>query len=61
MAFSDVGTYLATYGSPPATLRALADALFGKISPAGRLPVALPGLYELGAGMQGYDRKDLLK
>lgn len=55
MAFPDVGTYLATYGSPPPTLRALADALLGKFMPSGRLPVALPGLYELRAGMQGYD------
>lgn len=41
-------TYLATYGPDPASMRAAAKILSGRLEPAGRLPVALPGLYPRG-------------
>ena len=46
--FPEVTTYLATYGPDPASLRAAAKVLAGMLEPSGRLPVALPGLYERG-------------
>lgn len=46
--FPDVDTYLATYGPDPASLRAAARVLTGELTPAGRLPVTIPGLYPRG-------------
>lgn len=46
--FPDVGTYLAAYGPDPASMCAAARILSGDLHPAGRLPVALPGLYPRG-------------
>jgi beta-N-acetylhexosaminidase len=40
--FPDVPVYLASYGATPAQLQGLADLIFGRIPPRGRLPVALP-------------------
>ncbi|MDW8104945.1 MAG: beta-N-acetylhexosaminidase [Armatimonadota bacterium] len=36
--FPEVSNYLCTYGYRPCSLRALADALFGRLSPTGRMP-----------------------
>ncbi len=44
MAFPQVQTYIATYGSNSPMLRALADMLLGRYLPTGSLPVDLPGL-----------------
>jgi beta-N-acetylhexosaminidase len=44
-------TLLATYGVNPATLEALTAVLRGTAKPAGHLPVDLPGLFPLGAGL----------
>lgn len=44
-------TYLASYGSNPPSIEALAAVLTGKVKPRGRLPVELPGLYKVGDGM----------
>jgi beta-N-acetylhexosaminidase len=46
--YPDVSTYLATYGRAPVSMQALAQVLFGIEEPRGRLPVELPGLYEVG-------------
>lgn len=54
MAFPEVKTYLAAYGSNPPMLNALADLLLGRAQPAGSLPVNLPGLYALGAGLRAF-------
>jgi beta-N-acetylhexosaminidase len=34
----EIGTYLAVYGDRPVHLRAAADALFGRLTPTGRVP-----------------------
>lgn len=47
---------LATYGVNPATIQALADVLRGNRKPAGHLPVDLPGLLPLGAGLTDFTR-----
>jgi beta-N-acetylhexosaminidase len=44
-------THLCSYGILPPTMDALGDALFGQLSLVGRLPVAIPGLYERGHGL----------
>jgi beta-N-acetylhexosaminidase len=48
LSYPQVSTYLATYGRAPVSMEALAQVLFGYAEPRGRLPVALPGLYEVG-------------
>jgi len=54
LAFPNAPTMLATYGAPPPTLAALGQLLTGKVSPQGRLPVELPGLFALDAGIKGF-------
>ncbi len=54
MSFPQVSAYLASYGSVPVSLDALAQVLLGINKPRGRLPVDLPGLYALGYGMTDY-------
>ena len=46
--FPNVPTYLAAYGPDPASMRAAANVLAGRLEPVGRLPVALPPLYPRG-------------
>jgi beta-N-acetylhexosaminidase len=48
LSYPQISTYLATYGRAPVSMEALAHVLFGYAEPRGRLPVALPGLYEVG-------------
>ena len=43
LAYPGVGTYACTYGIQPPNLRAMADALLGRIPFRGRLPVRLEG------------------
>jgi beta-N-acetylhexosaminidase len=45
-------THLCTYSIVPASVDALADALFGRVPVRGRLPVEIPGLYPRGHGME---------
>jgi len=52
--FPGVRTCLATYGYPNVTTEAVADLIFGKIGPAGRLPVTIPGCADYGSGLQGF-------
>ncbi|HUS16560.1 MAG TPA: glycoside hydrolase family 3 N-terminal domain-containing protein [Chloroflexia bacterium] len=42
---------VATFGDPPRSMLALADLLCGRQPPTGRLPVAIPDLAPLGAGL----------
>jgi beta-N-acetylhexosaminidase len=44
--------HLCSYAIVPASVHAVADALFGRASITGRLPVAIPGLYPRGHGME---------
>jgi beta-N-acetylhexosaminidase len=50
--YPDAGTHLCTYSIVPASVDALTDALFGRAPITGRLPVAIPGLYPRGHGME---------
>lgn len=53
-AFPEVDTYVAAYGFRRVTLEALAQLLWGKITPKGKLPVAIPGLYPIGSGLEHF-------
>jgi len=48
MVFPDVGTYVASYSNHGLALQVTAEVLYGLSEPGGRLPVALPGMYEIG-------------
>ncbi len=50
--FPEVACYLCAYKDSPESQQAAAKALFGEIGFKGRLPVSLPGLYELGHGLE---------
>lgn len=51
-AYPEVQTYLVTYGYRDCSIRAAAEVMFGEIRPQGRLPVAIPGMYPRGHGVQ---------
>jgi beta-N-acetylhexosaminidase len=46
--YQSARTYVCTYGIHPASMEALAAALFGDGSFPGRLPAAVPGIYPVG-------------
>src|SRR5690349_2026297 len=52
MDFPKLPVYLVAYGDMPSLQRSAANVLLGKIAVTGRLPISLPGLYPLGAGIQ---------
>jgi len=52
MNFPKLPAYLVAYGDMPSLQRSAANALLGKVDVTGRLPISLPGLYPLGAGIQ---------
>jgi beta-N-acetylhexosaminidase len=52
MNFPKLQTYLVAYGDMPSLQKAVGEALLGKNDITGRLPISLPGLYPLGAGIQ---------
>ena len=49
--FSEVSTYLCAYKGSSIMQNALADALLGLKDISGRLPISIPGLYEIGSGI----------
>ena len=49
-------TYVCTYGIHPASMEALASALFGDASFPGYLPAAVPGLYPVGHSLDDMKR-----
>ncbi len=51
-AYPSAGTHLCGYAIVPASVGAVADALFGRQPVRGRVPVAIPGLYARGHGME---------
>ena len=48
---------VASYGANPPTLRALAAMLRGETKPMGHLPVELPGVFPLGAGLTDFSSR----
>ena len=48
---------VASYGANPPTLRALAAMLRGEAKPMGHLPVDLPGMFPLGAGLTDFPHR----
>lgn len=50
--FPGVTSYLSLYTYRSCGLQAAAEVLFGEVSPTGRLPVAIPGLYPFGHGLE---------
>jgi beta-N-acetylhexosaminidase len=50
--FPKVSAYLSTFSTTPPSEIAAARGLFGEIPIAGRLPVSIPGLAQLGEGLQ---------
>jgi len=48
MAFPDTSTYLVTYSNRDLALEAAVQVLFGESEPQGRLPVSIPGFYDVG-------------
>lgn len=49
--FPDAKTYFVTYAIEDVAQMAAAKAMFGETKFQGRLPVSIPGLFEIGAGM----------
>ncbi|MBI3174113.1 MAG: glycoside hydrolase family 3 C-terminal domain-containing protein [Chloroflexi bacterium] len=49
MAFPEAKTYLCTYSILEPSMRALAKTLFGQNQARGRLPVSIPGLYQIAS------------
>jgi len=49
--FSNVGTYMVTYGIDPSLERASARALLGTLAIAGHAPISLPGFFKRGDGI----------
>ena len=47
-----VGTYVCAYGPQPVLQSAALDAIFGESPITGRLPVRIPGFYEIGHGIR---------
>jgi beta-N-acetylhexosaminidase len=59
MALPAAPAYVVTYSDPPTSLLALVDLLFGAYTPAGRLPVAIPDQFPVGAGLTAF--QDLME
>ncbi|HEX8353431.1 MAG TPA: glycoside hydrolase family 3 N-terminal domain-containing protein [Pyrinomonadaceae bacterium] len=55
--FEDVPAYMVAYAIEEVAQAAAARAIFGETDVTGRLPVTVPGLFELGAGMRLGARK----
>ena len=50
--YPESATHVCSYAIVPASVGAVADALFGKAPLSGHLPVDIPGLYARGHGME---------
>ncbi|MEX0594422.1 MAG: hypothetical protein WD115_06565, partial [Balneolaceae bacterium] len=46
----DADLYINAWSSVEPSIQAAVEALFGEISPRGRMPVAIPGLVNIGTG-----------
>ncbi len=52
LSISSISTYLSLYSTTPASFKAAANAITGKIPLSGRLPVSVPKQYPLGHGIR---------
>ncbi|MBK8812937.1 MAG: glycoside hydrolase family 3 C-terminal domain-containing protein [Acidobacteria bacterium] len=50
--FPEFKTYVVAYGDMAGLQRASVRAMFGMIEPAGKLPISLPGLHQIGTGLK---------
>jgi len=57
--FPGVAAYLATFSTAPSAEAAAVRALFGEIPIIGHLPVSIPGLAQLGDGLEVVSRRSL--
>ncbi|MCB5936661.1 glycoside hydrolase family 3 protein, partial [Bacillus sp. DFI.2.34] len=55
MVFPEVDGFLASYGNLDINLVGVANALAGEINPTGKLPVAIPGIYDIGHSLSYVD------
>lgn len=55
MVFPEVDAYINTYSYLDVSVEALAKVMVGDVNPFGELPVTLPGLYEMGHGLNYVD------
>lgn len=51
MTFPEIDANILTYGFRPVSIKALAKALSGELSPKGKLPVTIPSMYPYGHGL----------
>lgn len=51
MSVPEIPAYLCAYYGRPDAARAVAEVLLGKTKPQGKLPVEIPGLFPIGAGL----------
>ena len=51
-AVPEIQTYIAAYGFRDANLKGIGPLLFGRAPARGRLPVAIPGHYPVGHGLE---------
>ncbi|WP_245835757.1 glycoside hydrolase family 3 protein [Virgibacillus ndiopensis] len=55
MEFPEVDAYISTYSYLDVSVQALAKVIAGDVNPFGKLPVTIPGVYELGHGLDYVD------
>lgn len=59
--FPEVDGYLTTYSNFDVSVEAAANVISGNINPTGKLPVSIPGLYEMGHSLNYLYMDDLEK
>ena len=57
--FPGVGAYMTAYGIEDIAQLAAARVLFGEVPARGRLPVGVPGLFDVGAGIQAETKRNV--
>ncbi|MBI2264720.1 MAG: beta-N-acetylhexosaminidase [Armatimonadetes bacterium] len=53
----EISTYLCAYNFRENSILAILEVLFGEVEPKGKLPITLPGLFQRGHGLVGWDHK----
>ena len=57
--FPGVGAYMTAYGIEDIAQLAAARVLFGEVPARGRLPVGVPGFFDVGAGIQAETKRNM--